>query len=69
MLYNNNRWYIMGIVSFGDGCSRANSGGIYTRVSAYHKWIVEVMSSANTSMNCSSFYDYTQIVTDVSTVN
>lgn len=68
MLYNNNRWYIIGIVSFGDGCSRANSGGVYTRVSAYHKWIFDIMSSS-TPTNCSSFYDYTQIVTDISTVN
>ncbi|CAF0928188.1 unnamed protein product [Rotaria sordida] len=69
MLFSNNRWYIIGIVSFGDGCSRANSGGIYTRVSAYHKWILEIMSSSTIPLNCSSFYDYTQIVTDISTVN
>jgi len=66
MLYTNNRWYIIGIVSFGDGCSRANSGGIYTRVSAYHKWILQAMSSSTEPLNCSSSYDYAQIVTDVS---
>jgi secreted trypsin-like serine protease len=68
MLYTNNRWYTVGIVSFGDGCSRANSGGIYTRVSAYHKWIGQIMSSSTGPLNCSSAYDYTQIVTDVSTL-
>ncbi|CAF1614987.1 unnamed protein product [Adineta ricciae] len=68
MLYKNNRWYIVGIVSFGDGCSRANSGGIYTRVSAYHQWILQTMSSSpSVPLNCSSAYDYTQIVTDIST--
>lgn len=70
MFYDNNRWYIIGIVSFGDGCSRANSGGIYTRVSAYYKWIRQVMSSSSSStvpLNCSSSYDYTQIVADIST--
>ncbi|CAF3476232.1 unnamed protein product [Adineta steineri] len=67
MLLSNNRWYIVGIVSFGDGCSRANSGGIYTRVSAYHKWIREIMSSSTVPMNCSSSYDYTQILTEIST--
>ncbi|UJR28817.1 hypothetical protein I4U23_010041 [Adineta vaga] len=70
MLYKNNRWYIVGIVSFGDGCSRANSGGIYTRVSAYHQWILQIMSSSSSStvpLNCSSAYDYTQIVTDILT--
>ncbi|CAF1465384.1 unnamed protein product [Rotaria magnacalcarata] len=69
MLYSNNRWHIIGIVSFGDGCSRANSGGVYTRVSAYHKWILDIMSSSTIPSSCSSFYDYTQIVTDISTVN
>jgi secreted trypsin-like serine protease len=68
MYYDNNRWYIVGIVSFGDGCSRANSGGIYTRVSAYYQWIRQIMSSSSTvPLNCSSSYDYTQIVADIST--
>lgn len=66
MFYTNNRWHIIGIVSFGDGCSRANSGGIYTRVSAYHDWITQIMSSSSTSsLNCSSAYDYTQVMTEI----
>ena len=66
MLYANNRWYIVGIVSFGDGCSRANSGGVYTRVSAYEQWIQQIMSSTTMPLNCSAAYDYTQIVSEVS---
>lgn len=66
MLYTDNRWYIAGIVSFGDGCSRANSGGIYTRVSAYEEWILQIMSSSTLPLNCSSAFDYAQIVTDIS---
>ena len=67
MFYDNHRWYIVGIVSFGDGCSRANSGGIYTRVPAYYQWIRQIMSSSSTmTLNCSSSYDYTQIVADIS---
>ncbi len=68
MFYDNNRWYIVGIVSFGDGCSRANSGGIYTRVSAYYNWIRQIMSTSSTKpLNCSLSYDYTQIVADILT--
>lgn len=67
MIYTNNRWFIVGIVSFGDGCSRANSGGIYTRVSAYDDWISQIMSTESSKMplNCSSAYDYSQIVADI----
>ncbi len=68
MFYDNNRWYIVGIVSFGDGCSRANSGGIYTRVSSYYKWIQQIMSTSPTApLNCSLSYDYIQIFADIST--
>ena len=69
MLYTDNRWHIVGIVSFGDGCSRVNSGGIYTRISAYEEWILQIMSSSTKSLNCSSSFDYTQIVTDISSLN
>lgn len=38
--YTNSRWYISGIVSYGDTvCASSTSAGVYTRVSAYASWI------------------------------
>lgn len=36
-----NRWYIIGIVSWGVGCGRKNHYGYYVKVSNYHEWIKE----------------------------
>ncbi|KAM6157943.1 prothrombin [Rhynchocyon petersi] len=35
----NNRWYQMGIVSWGEGCDRDNKYGFYTHVFRLKKWI------------------------------
>ncbi|XP_030044002.1 serine protease 55-like [Microcaecilia unicolor] len=34
-------WYQVGIVSWGEGCSRKHHPGIYTRVSSFVKWIIK----------------------------
>lgn len=39
----NGRWYQFGIVSFGIGCGRPNTPGIYTRVESYNSWIHQVV--------------------------
>uniref|UniRef100_A0A1L8DQQ6 Putative trypsin n=2 Tax=Nyssomyia neivai TaxID=330878 RepID=A0A1L8DQQ6_9DIPT len=36
-------WTLFGITSFGDDCTVSESPGIYTRVSAYRKWIDSVI--------------------------
>lgn len=40
LMYNkNSRWYLSGVVSFGNDCARGNYPGVYTRTSAYLNWI------------------------------
>ncbi|KDR12650.1 Serine proteinase stubble [Zootermopsis nevadensis] len=37
------QWYQVGIVSFGIGCGRRNTPGVYTRVSMYEQWIKDII--------------------------
>jgi secreted trypsin-like serine protease len=41
MSFSNGVWFLSGIVSSGLGCARAGYPGIYTRVSAFIKFIEE----------------------------
>uniref|UniRef100_A0A8C6GJF2 Transmembrane protease serine n=1 Tax=Mus spicilegus TaxID=10103 RepID=A0A8C6GJF2_MUSSI len=36
---NRNKWYLLGIVSWGIDCGKENKPGIYTRVTHYRDWI------------------------------
>lgn len=37
----NNQTYLVGVVSWGQGCARANYYGVYAKVSSAYNWIVE----------------------------
>ncbi len=41
---HNQLWYQIGIISFGIGCGRKNSPGVYTNVKSYLDWIHKIVS-------------------------
>lgn len=45
MMFNDGRWYLMGITSYGRSCADPNQPGIYTRVSYYDSFIRSVINS------------------------
>lgn len=38
------KWYLTGIVSWGEGCGQPGEYGVYTRYSKYHDWIKKKMN-------------------------
>ncbi|XP_013420482.1 anionic trypsin-2 [Lingula anatina] len=43
MCPHDGKWYLFGLVSFGDGCGWPKKPGVYTVVSMYYDWIQEQM--------------------------
>ena len=44
----NGSWTVVGIVSYGDiDCATSGSAAVYTRVSSYRQWILDVMNNCN----------------------
>ncbi|XP_044075676.1 vitamin K-dependent protein C [Siniperca chuatsi] len=44
-------WFLIGLVSWGEGCGREDKLGIYTKVSNYNEWISRVREEWDTSPN------------------
>lgn len=38
-------WYLLGMVSWGAGCSKSEAPPIYLQVSSYHKWIWDIINN------------------------
>ncbi|CAF1109466.1 unnamed protein product [Rotaria sordida] len=55
------RWEQVGITSFGKGCALEGDPGIYTRLAAYHEWIVSVLNDV-------IFPEVTDTTTDTTSV-
>lgn len=43
-----NRWYLLGITSWGSGCGNVNKPGVYTRVHSVLPWIYSNMQVGTT---------------------
>jgi hypothetical protein len=40
------QWVLVGLTSYGEGCARPTSAGVYTRVAAYENWIRSTTNGA-----------------------
>lgn len=61
------RWYVVGITSWGHGCGRVNKPGVYTRVSSVLSWIYSRMQVRPTGGRYDSIFD-TLVITVVSSL-
>uniref|UniRef100_A0A8B9S8A6 Transmembrane serine protease 4 n=1 Tax=Apteryx owenii TaxID=8824 RepID=A0A8B9S8A6_APTOW len=54
LLYLHDRWQVVGIVSWGQGCGTPSTPGVYTSVQAYLNWIYTLAKTLQCKMCCKS---------------
>ena len=68
MMYTaSQQWVLVGVTSYGAGCARASSAGVYTRVAAYQSWIATTTNNAYTNPTSSESVNSNQLIVTTST--
>ena len=67
MFTDSNQWLLVGLSSYGVGCARPNSPGVYTRVTAYQEWIRTKTSGMLTNPDSSTPFVATNTLTTATT--
>ncbi|XP_041980970.1 transmembrane protease serine 9-like [Aricia agestis] len=58
---NGRMYYLLGVTSFGFGCARANTPGVFTRISSFVDWIEPIADSNQQPLNSAPQYNNTSI--------